>query len=86
MLTFGNIPLTHQVARFGAGNKQKVVRIVGTGRQGRKPLWVSVEGENSVQSPESGTGASRSCQHTITQDLAELLLEYSVCCAIVLMF
>ncbi|XP_040042058.2 caspase recruitment domain-containing protein 14 isoform X2 [Gasterosteus aculeatus] len=53
---------SQKAARFGAGNKQKVVRIVGTGRQGRKPLWVSVEGENSVQSPESGdTSAPRSC-------------------------
>ncbi|KAL6110622.1 card14 [Pungitius sinensis] len=52
---------SQKAARFGAGNnKQKVARIVGTGRQGRKPLWVSVEEENT--SAESGdTSAPRSC-------------------------
>lgn len=35
-------------------NTQKTVRIVSTGRQGRNPLWVSVEEEKSA-SAESGT-------------------------------
>ncbi|KAK2919451.1 hypothetical protein Q8A73_003822 [Channa argus] len=44
--------------RLVAQKKQKAVRIVSTGRQGRNPLWVSVEDEKS---PESGdTSAPRS--------------------------
>ncbi|XP_028314526.1 caspase recruitment domain-containing protein 14 [Gouania willdenowi] len=41
--------------------KKKMVRIVGTGRQGRNPLWVSVE-EEPPKSTESGdTCAPKSC-------------------------
>lgn len=39
-----------------AQNK-KAVRIVSTGRQGRNPLWVSVEDEKS-KSTDSGTAAN----------------------------
>ncbi|XP_035493976.1 caspase recruitment domain-containing protein 14 [Scophthalmus maximus] len=39
-----------------AQNKDKAVRIVSTGRQGRNPLWVSVEDENS-----GDTSAPKSC-------------------------
>lgn len=35
-------------------SKEKAVRIVSTGRQGRNPLWVSVEKEKT-KSSESGT-------------------------------
>lgn len=42
-------------------NKQKAVRIVSTGRQGRNPLWVSIEEEHN-QSGESGdASAPKSC-------------------------
>ncbi|XP_029998822.1 caspase recruitment domain-containing protein 14 [Sphaeramia orbicularis] len=38
--------------------KEKAVRIVSTGRQGRNPLWVSVENDSSS---ESGDNAPRCC-------------------------
>uniref|UniRef100_A0A3B4TEQ8 Caspase recruitment domain family, member 14 n=1 Tax=Seriola dumerili TaxID=41447 RepID=A0A3B4TEQ8_SERDU len=38
-------------------NKQNAVRIVSTGRQGRNPLWVSVEDEKT----KSDTSAPKSC-------------------------
>ncbi|XP_059185327.1 caspase recruitment domain-containing protein 14 [Centropristis striata] len=41
--------------------KQKAVRIVGTGRQGRNPLWVSVEDENTKSSESGDTSAPKSC-------------------------
>ncbi|XP_070773304.1 caspase recruitment domain-containing protein 14 isoform X2 [Enoplosus armatus] len=41
-------------------NKEKAVRIVSTGRQGRNPLWVSVEDEK--KSTDSGdTSAAKTC-------------------------
>lgn len=46
--------MSHQVWRVVAQNKEKAVRIVSTGRQGRNPLWVSVEDEKP-KSPDSGT-------------------------------
>lgn len=51
-LTGEHFPL--QQAHVMAENTQKAVRIVSTGRQGRNPLWVSVENEKS-KSTESGT-------------------------------
>lgn len=47
-----NVPWCFQVGRTVA--QKQNVRIVCTGRQGRNPLWVSVEDEGS---PESGTWA-----------------------------
>nr|XP_020516470.1 caspase recruitment domain-containing protein 14-like [Labrus bergylta] len=40
-------------------NKEKAVRIVSTGRQGRNPLWVSVEDEKTLESGDSS--ASKTC-------------------------
>ncbi|XP_034450557.1 caspase recruitment domain-containing protein 14 isoform X2 [Hippoglossus hippoglossus] len=45
-----------KVGRLVAQNKEKEVRIVSTGRQGRNPMWVSVEDENSAD-----TSAPKSC-------------------------
>uniref|UniRef100_A0A3P8TAE8 Caspase recruitment domain family, member 14 n=1 Tax=Amphiprion percula TaxID=161767 RepID=A0A3P8TAE8_AMPPE len=56
----GNIPLAFQICRVVAQNKQKAVRIVSTGRLGRNPLWVSVEGEKT-KSVDSGTKTCSSC-------------------------
>ncbi|XP_068445393.1 caspase recruitment domain-containing protein 14 [Clinocottus analis] len=42
-------------------NKQKTVRIVGTRRQGRNPLWVSVENENTKSAESGDTSAPKSC-------------------------
>ncbi|XP_071360283.1 caspase recruitment domain-containing protein 14 [Trachinotus anak] len=51
---------SHKPWRVVAQNKEKGVRIVSTGRQGRNPLWVSVEDEK--KSTESGdTSAPKSC-------------------------
>ncbi|XP_023810472.1 caspase recruitment domain-containing protein 14 isoform X2 [Oryzias latipes] len=44
--------------------KEKAVRIVSTGRQGRNPMWVSVEDKNS-ESTESGTPSSSKCCVTL---------------------
>ncbi|KAK5900021.1 hypothetical protein CesoFtcFv8_009437 [Champsocephalus esox] len=50
-----------KAGRLVAQSKQKAVRIVGTMRQGRNPLWVSVE-EEQPKSTESGdTSAPKSC-------------------------
>ncbi|XP_077380388.1 caspase recruitment domain-containing protein 14 [Festucalex cinctus] len=40
---------------------QKAVRIVSTGRQGRNPLWVSVENEKTKSTESDKTSAPRSC-------------------------
>lgn len=45
--------LCWQSFREEAQKKEKAVRIVSTGRQGRNPLWVSVEDEKS-KSLDSG--------------------------------
>lgn len=37
-------------------NTQKTVRIVSTGRQGRNPLWVSVEEEEEEHSKSAESG------------------------------
>lgn len=50
---------SQKAGRVMAQNKQKAVRIVGTGRNGRNPLWVSVEDEK-IKSAESGE-APKSC-------------------------
>ncbi|XP_054460882.1 caspase recruitment domain-containing protein 14 [Anoplopoma fimbria] len=47
--------------RFVARNKKKAVRIVGTGRQVRNPLWVSVEDQNTKSAESGDTSAPRSC-------------------------
>ncbi|KAK5866541.1 hypothetical protein PBY51_020726 [Eleginops maclovinus] len=52
---------SQKAGRLVAQSKQKAVRIVGTMRQGRNPLWVSVEDEQP-KSPESGdTSVPKSC-------------------------
>ncbi|KAG9277417.1 caspase recruitment domain-containing protein 14 isoform X1 [Astyanax mexicanus] len=54
---------THRkVERAQAQGKQKAVRIVSTGRQGRNPLWVSVEEDNESQTKSNSDGSTpRSC-------------------------
>ncbi|XP_054635845.1 caspase recruitment domain-containing protein 14 isoform X3 [Dunckerocampus dactyliophorus] len=47
--------------RMEAQNRQKAVRIVSTGRQGRNPLWVSVENEKTKSTESGDTSAARSC-------------------------
>ncbi|XP_029951042.1 caspase recruitment domain-containing protein 14 isoform X2 [Salarias fasciatus] len=42
-------------------NKQKAVRIVSTGRQGRNPLWVSIEEEHNKSAESGDTSAPKSC-------------------------
>uniref|UniRef100_A0A3B3CRZ2 Caspase recruitment domain family, member 14 n=1 Tax=Oryzias melastigma TaxID=30732 RepID=A0A3B3CRZ2_ORYME len=44
--------------------EEKAVRIVSTGRQGRNPMWVSVE-ENTSEGTESGTPSSSKCCVTL---------------------
>ncbi|XP_076585686.1 caspase recruitment domain-containing protein 14 [Chaetodon auriga] len=41
-------------------NKEKAVRIVSTGRQGRNPLWVSVEDEKTKSTDSDDTSAAKS--------------------------
>uniref|UniRef100_A0A7N6BV88 Caspase recruitment domain family, member 14 n=1 Tax=Anabas testudineus TaxID=64144 RepID=A0A7N6BV88_ANATE len=53
--------LCHQDGHLVAQNKQKAVRIVSTGRQGRNPLWVSVEDEKEMNTDTGGTCGRRSC-------------------------
>ncbi|XP_019745078.1 caspase recruitment domain-containing protein 14 [Hippocampus comes] len=48
-------------AHMMAENTQKAVRIVSTGRQGRNPLWVSVENEKSKSTESDETSPPRSC-------------------------
>ncbi|KAL7890917.1 hypothetical protein AOLI_G00003930 [Acnodon oligacanthus] len=54
---------THRkVERAQGQGKQKAVRIVSTGRQGRNPLWVSVEEDcNSKNKPTADGSSPRSC-------------------------
>ncbi|XP_044044664.1 caspase recruitment domain-containing protein 14 isoform X2 [Siniperca chuatsi] len=47
--------------RVVAQNKDKAVRIVSTGRQGRNPLWVSVEDEKNKSTDSGDTSAPKSC-------------------------
>ncbi|XP_062304282.1 caspase recruitment domain-containing protein 14 [Osmerus eperlanus] len=55
-------PTTRSKAeRVMAREKQKVVRIVSTGRQGRNPLWVSVEDNNDKNVEEGDACAPRGC-------------------------
>ncbi|XP_046900220.1 LOW QUALITY PROTEIN: caspase recruitment domain-containing protein 14 [Hypomesus transpacificus] len=55
-------PTTRSKAeRVMAREKQKVVRIVSTGRQGRNPLWVSVEDNNDKNADEGDACAPRGC-------------------------
>uniref|UniRef100_A0A3Q0TAQ1 Caspase recruitment domain family, member 14 n=1 Tax=Amphilophus citrinellus TaxID=61819 RepID=A0A3Q0TAQ1_AMPCI len=62
-LQSGTVPNYYRLGgRVIAQNTQKTVRIVGTGRQGRNPLWVSVEEEEDSKSAESdATSAPKSC-------------------------
>ncbi|XP_029909852.1 caspase recruitment domain-containing protein 14 [Myripristis murdjan] len=50
-----------KVERVVAKEKQKAVRIVSTGRQGRNPLWVSVEDREAKSTEPVDTSAPRSC-------------------------
>ncbi|XP_023262636.1 caspase recruitment domain-containing protein 14 [Seriola lalandi dorsalis] len=50
-----------KAGRVVAQNKQNAVRIVSTGRQGRNPLWVSVEDEKTKSTDSSDTSAPKSC-------------------------
>ncbi|XP_074483982.1 caspase recruitment domain-containing protein 14 isoform X2 [Sebastes fasciatus] len=52
---------SQKVGRLVAQNKQKAVRIVGTVRQGRNPLWVSVEDEKTKSAEPGDTSAPKSC-------------------------
>ncbi|KAI3352755.1 hypothetical protein L3Q82_019333 [Scortum barcoo] len=47
--------------RVEAQNKEKAVRIVSTGRQGRNPLWVSIENEKAKSLDSGDTSAPKSC-------------------------
>ncbi|XP_012990793.2 caspase recruitment domain-containing protein 14 isoform X1 [Esox lucius] len=47
--------------RCHAQEKQKAVRIVSTGRQGRNPLWVCVEDSQEKSSGPGDASASRGC-------------------------
>ncbi|XP_036972222.1 caspase recruitment domain-containing protein 14 isoform X1 [Acanthopagrus latus] len=47
--------------RSVAQNKEKAVRIVSTGRQGRNPLWVSVEEEKTKSTDAGDTSAAKCC-------------------------
>ncbi|KAK5601523.1 hypothetical protein CRENBAI_024565 [Crenichthys baileyi] len=49
------------VGRVDAQSEQKAVRIVSTGRQGRNPLWVSVEEENTKSTESGPPSPSKSC-------------------------
>ncbi|XP_040893017.1 caspase recruitment domain-containing protein 14 [Toxotes jaculatrix] len=42
-------------------NKQKAVRIVSTGRQGRNPLWISVEDEKTKSTESGDASAPKTC-------------------------
>ncbi|XP_068178613.1 caspase recruitment domain-containing protein 14 [Antennarius striatus] len=48
-------------AKKSQKNNEKAVRIVGTGRQGRNPLWVSVEGEKPKGTDAGDTSTAKSC-------------------------
>ncbi|MEQ2299486.1 hypothetical protein AMECASPLE_015643 [Ameca splendens] len=50
-----------KVGRVEAQSEQKAVRIVSTGRQGRNPLWVSVEEENTKSTESGPPSPSKSC-------------------------
>ncbi|MED6231862.1 hypothetical protein ATANTOWER_011563 [Ataeniobius toweri] len=50
-----------KVGRVDAQSEQKAVRIVSTGRQGRNPLWVSVEEENTKSTESGPPSPSKSC-------------------------
>ncbi|XP_041789301.1 caspase recruitment domain-containing protein 14 [Chelmon rostratus] len=52
---------SQKVWRVVAQNKEKAVRIVSTGRQGRNPLWVSVENEKTKSTDSGDTSAAKSC-------------------------
>nr|XP_020451666.1 caspase recruitment domain-containing protein 14-like [Monopterus albus] len=47
--------------RVVAQNKQKTVRIVSTGRQGRNPLWISVEDEPPKSTDSGDSSGSKGC-------------------------
>ncbi|KAM7010137.1 caspase recruitment domain-containing protein 14 [Tautogolabrus adspersus] len=42
-------------------NRKKAVRIVSTGRQGRNPLWVSVEDEKTLSTDSGDSSAPKTC-------------------------
>uniref|UniRef100_UPI0037E71C03 caspase recruitment domain-containing protein 14 n=1 Tax=Semicossyphus pulcher TaxID=241346 RepID=UPI0037E71C03 len=47
--------------RMVSQTKKKTVRIVSTGRQGRNPLWVSVEDEKTISTDSGDSSASKTC-------------------------
>uniref|UniRef100_A0A3Q4I0R0 Caspase recruitment domain family, member 14 n=1 Tax=Neolamprologus brichardi TaxID=32507 RepID=A0A3Q4I0R0_NEOBR len=59
-LQSGTVPNYYRL-RVMTQNTQKTVRIVSTGRQGRNPLWVSVEEEKSASAESDATSAPKSC-------------------------
>uniref|UniRef100_A0A3B4F5G5 Caspase recruitment domain family member 14 n=1 Tax=Pundamilia nyererei TaxID=303518 RepID=A0A3B4F5G5_9CICH len=59
-LQSGTVPNYYRL-RVMTQNTQKTVRIVSTGRQGRNPLWVSVEEEKSASAESNATSAPKSC-------------------------
>ncbi|XP_041642288.1 caspase recruitment domain-containing protein 14 [Cheilinus undulatus] len=48
-----------KTCRVVSQKKEKAVRIVSTGRQGRNPLWVSVENENTLSTDSGDPSASK---------------------------
>ncbi|KAM7418485.1 hypothetical protein PAMA_015889 [Pampus argenteus] len=52
---------SQKAGRVVAQSQQKAVRVVSTGRQGRNPLWVSVEDEKTKNTESGDTLAPRSC-------------------------
>ncbi|XP_077427040.1 caspase recruitment domain-containing protein 14 isoform X2 [Vanacampus margaritifer] len=55
------MPKSQKEWHMDTQHTQKAVRIVSTGRQGRNPLWVSVENEKSKSTESDKTSAPRSC-------------------------
>ncbi|KAM7393644.1 hypothetical protein PAMP_020501 [Pampus punctatissimus] len=52
---------SQKAGRVVAQSQQKAVRVVSTGRQGRNPLWVSVEDKKTKNTESGDTLAPRSC-------------------------
>uniref|UniRef100_A0A3B5RBL6 Caspase recruitment domain family, member 14 n=1 Tax=Xiphophorus maculatus TaxID=8083 RepID=A0A3B5RBL6_XIPMA len=53
--------LSSQAGRENTRSEQKAVRIVSTGRQGRNPLWVSVDEENTNGTESGSPSPPKSC-------------------------
>ncbi|KAM4750282.1 caspase recruitment domain-containing protein 14 [Anableps anableps] len=50
-----------KAGRVNTRSEQKAVRIVSTGRQGRNPLWVSVDEENTKSTESGSPSPPKSC-------------------------